>query len=118
MSALTFEVLATLRKLHTVCVGMDHKVQTKRPTEEQFQEALAEAAAVLAKVPTQLAIHDRTAYAQAMRRNDLHACIAIEKRYDLFGWSPEVVSIGLTAAAEGKDVNAEVEAFLHGEIAS
>lgn len=117
-AALTFEVLAALRALHTACVGMDLEVQGKRPTEEQYRAVLAGAASVLGKVPAQLAISDRAAYAQAMRRNDSETCCAIERRYDLFGWPPEVVSVGLSAAAAGQDVEAAVEAHLHGEVTS
>lgn len=117
-AALTFDVLAALRALHTVAVAMDLEDQWKRPTEAEYQAALAGAAAVLGAVPAQLAIADRAAYAQAMRRNDLHACTQIEQRYGLFGYPPEIVSVGLSAAAAGQDVDVAVTAYLNPEVTS
>jgi hypothetical protein len=111
-AALTFDVLAALRTLHTIVVAMDLEDQSKRPTEDQYQAALAGAAAVLAKVPAQLAIADYAAYARAMRENDLYACIAIERRHGLQGFAPDAVVEGLSAAARGRDALPAVEAYL------
>lgn len=36
-------LLAALRQLHDVCIGMDLENQTERPTEEQYQAAMAAA---------------------------------------------------------------------------
>lgn len=119
MSAdLTMEALAALRKLYTLCVWMDHKVESKRPTEAQRQEALAQADAVLATTPAKIAIVDRVAFGVALRRNDLNACIAIARRHGLEGWSNETVMVGLDAAARGQDMNAAIEVHLYGEAAA
>lgn len=60
------------------------------------------------------AAEDRAAYAKAMIAGRNDECIAIEKRHDLFGYPPELVSIGLNAAAEGGDALGAVEAHLDG----
>lgn len=117
-AALTFEVLAALRALHAVAVAMDLEDQYKRPTEAEYQAALAGAAAVLGTVPAQLAIADVAAYAQAMRRNDLHACTAIEQRYGLYGYPPEMVSTVLSSVARGQDLDIAVAACLEPEVVS
>lgn len=58
--------------------------------------------------------NDLQRYAEAMR-NDLSAtCMAIEQKYDLYGYSPEVVTVGLRAAVEGKDVQYAVQNYLLG----
>lgn len=52
-------------------------------------------------------------YNKAMIRGDIDACIAIEQEHDLYGYPPEVVSIGLAAADRGMDAVEAVEwAFL------
>lgn len=110
-AALTFEVLAALRALVPFA-------KAGRAGGSDEAAAIETAEAVLRKVPAQLAIADVGAYAQALRRDDLNACTAIEKRYDLFGWPPAVVSVGLHAAAQGRDINAAIEAHLNGATAS
>ena len=110
-AALTFEALAALRALLPFA-------KAGRAGGPDEAAAIAEAEAVLADVPAQLAISDRAAYANAMRRNDLNACIAIEQRYGLFGYDPETVSVGLLAAAAGRDVALAVTAHLQGEVTS
>ena len=42
-------------------------------------------------------------YVNAMNRGDLNACIRIEKEHGLYGYPPELVSIGLAAHDEGRD---------------
>jgi len=54
------------------------------------------------------------AYAAAMIAGRDAECIAIEKRYDLFGYPPDLVSIGLNAVTEGRDALEAVEAYLDG----
>ena len=41
--------LAALRELHSVCVLMDHPDQDKRPTEDEYQAAMAAAARELGR---------------------------------------------------------------------
>ena len=41
--------LAALRELHSVCVLMDHPDQMKRPTEDEYQAAMAGAVRVLGR---------------------------------------------------------------------
>jgi hypothetical protein len=36
-----------LKELHRICVGMDHPDQMQRPTEDEYQTAMANAAAAL-----------------------------------------------------------------------
>lgn len=49
------------------------------------------------------AIDDRDRYFIAMLRNQTHVCTQIEQCYGLYGYPPEIVSIGLNAACAGKD---------------
>lgn len=42
------QLLEALRELHSVCVRMDAEFQDARPTEEEYQAAMAGAAAALA----------------------------------------------------------------------
>lgn len=114
-AALTFEALAALRDLHQVCTGMEAEHDGDKPTEEQYQATVAAAAAVLAKVTAQLAIADSVAYGAAMRRDDLNACIAIERRWGLFGYPPEMVSTVLSAVAAGQDLDIAITAYLQPE---
>lgn len=110
-AALTFEVLAALRAL----LPFAKASRVGGPDENAAIEA---AEVVLAEVPAQLAISDRAAYANAMRRDDLNACVSIEKRWGLFGYDPQTVSVGLAAASAGRDVDIAVAAHLHGEVAT
>lgn len=43
------QALAALRELHSVCVLMDHPDQDSRPTEDEYQAAMAGAARVLVR---------------------------------------------------------------------
>ncbi len=60
------------------------------------------------------AAEDRAAYAKAMIAGRDDECYRIECRYRLDGYPPELVSIGLNAAAEGGDALGAVEAYLDG----
>lgn len=58
------------------------------------------------------ASQDREAYVKAMISGDINACIRIEKKYDLFGYTPELVCIGLSAVAEGKNATREIGRYI------
>ena len=51
-------------------------------------------------------------YTQAMCRGDLDACIRIEQRFDLYGYPPQIVGVGLQAVDEGRDHLAVVDSYL------
>jgi hypothetical protein len=51
------------------------------------------------------AVADYATYHRALLAGADEACIRIEERYGLFGYPPEIVSVGLKAAAEGVDVD-------------
>jgi len=55
---------------------------------------------------------DRDLYSRAMIRNVTHICTQIEQRYGLYGYPPELVSVGLNAACEGKDVDQAVADYI------
>lgn len=44
------DLLQVLRELHRVCLDMDLEIQTDRPTEAEYQAAMAAAASVLAGI--------------------------------------------------------------------
>lgn len=46
---------------------------------------------------------DLVAYHRALITNRLQAAVAIEKKYELYGLPPELVSIGLEAVSRGLD---------------
>lgn len=52
------------------------------------------------------------AYFKAMLANNTDACARIEQKYDLYGYPPELVSVGLRAVDEGKDPEEAVAAYL------
>jgi len=54
---------------------------------------------------------DREDYIKYLTAGRTEKCIQIEDRYDLFGYPPELVSIGLTAIVEGKDAHTEIENY-------
>ncbi len=60
------------------------------------------------------AAEDRAAYAKAMIAGRNDECYRIECRYQLDGYPPELVSIGLNAAAEGGDAHEAIEAYFDG----
>jgi len=54
-------------------------------------------------------------YFQAMSRNDLTTLVAIEKRHDLYGYPPNIVSIGLAAFDAGEDVCEALDRYMFPE---
>jgi hypothetical protein len=42
-----------------------------------------------------------------------HRCIAIEKEHGLFGWPPEIVSVGLKAIDEGADPEQAIDDYIN-----
>lgn len=54
-------------------------------------------------------------YTKAMIRGDLTTCISIEHRHDLYGYPPEIVSVGLRAIDEGKDPDIAIGKYVTGE---
>jgi hypothetical protein len=58
---------------------------------------------------------DLVHYAKALVANRIEEAIAIEKKYDLHGLPPELVSVGLHAAAEGRDALAAVDEHMEAE---
>lgn len=64
---------------------------------------------VRAKAPS-----DAERYTRAMIDSDLAALVRIEQMHGLYGYPPEIVSVGLHAVAEGKDAHAAIDAYLEG----
>jgi len=54
---------------------------------------------------------DREDYVKYLIAGRTEKCIQIEDRYDLFGFPPELVLIGLTALVEGKDAHAAIDDY-------
>ena len=64
----------------------------------------------------QQAAQDYALYGKALARFDGHmTCLRIEQKYGLDGYPPELVSVGLRAAAEGKDPHEAVESYIEGK---
>ncbi len=57
-------------------------------------------------------------YTRAMAAGHLDTCIAIERAHDLYGYPPQLVSVGLKAADEGKDPVEAVEVYIEEQGAS
>lgn len=55
---------------------------------------------------------DAGRYAAAMISGHIDTCITIEKRNDLYGYPPQLVSIGLRAIEEGSDPLEAIDAFI------
>lgn len=51
-------------------------------------------------------------YAEAMMANHLATLVAIEQEHGLYGYPPEVVSVGLAAFDRGEDVGRAVDRYL------
>ena len=51
---------------------------------------------------------DQRNYVKALINGDLSLCMSIEQYYELFGYSPEIVCIGLAAAVRGEDIDAAI----------
>lgn len=59
--------------------------------------------------------NDRQLYMSALIRSDpggLQECVRIEKKHHLYGYPPELVSIGLAAADKGEDPVHAVERYV------
>jgi len=54
-------------------------------------------------------------YMRAMQRGDIDACVQIEQKHGLYGYPPELVSVGLAAADKGENAEEAVEKYLNGE---
>lgn len=55
---------------------------------------------------------DWDAYAKAMISGDVDTCVEIEQKYDLFGYPPEIVSVGLNALANGLDQHDAINTYV------
>ena len=53
-------------------------------------------------------------YHRAMIAGQIDICIRIEQDHDLFGYPPEIVSTGLIAFDQGKNVQDAVAEYLNG----
>lgn len=60
------------------------------------------------------AARDLSQYGRALRRADYERCGAIEKRWDLYGYSPEVVSVVLGCVATGLPLDAAIREVTQG----
>lgn len=58
---------------------------------------------------------DCTRYLRAMMMNGHSTCVAIEKRWDLYGYPPSVVTNVLRRVAAGEDRHAAEDAALGGD---
>ena len=64
------------------------------------------------KYDIEQAVADVATYHRALLAGADGACLRIEEKYGLFGYPPEIVSVGLKAAAEGMDVDEAVADYL------
>lgn len=55
---------------------------------------------------------DRDDYTLALMRGNYQTGIEIEEKYGLGGYTPELVSVGLNAAVEGKDPEKVIETYI------
>lgn len=56
-----------------------------------------------------LAESDLKRYARAMRTGIFSVCVGIEKRWGLYGYTPEIVSTVLSCVATGLPLDAAIE---------
>jgi hypothetical protein len=59
---------------------------------------------------------DRDDYYLALISGNDRKCYAIEDSYGLLGYQPELVSVGLNAAAVGKDPEEVIESYIVGRM--
>lgn len=52
-------------------------------------------------------------YTKAMIAGDADACIRIEQEHELFGFPPELVSVGLSAIDKGLDAEAAIDEYIN-----
>lgn len=57
---------------------------------------------------------DLERYFDAMRDGNIDACARIEQKHDLYGYPPELVSVGLKAVQDGKDKDLAVAEYMDG----
>jgi len=57
-------------------------------------------------------MNDAEVYFKAMLTGSHETCARIEQKHDLYGYPPELVSVGLNAAAEGKDAHEAIDAYM------
>lgn len=62
-----------------------------------------------------LVVGDLDRYAKAMIRGDTATCISIERVHDLFGYPPDLVSVGLRAVADCADPHTAIERYMQGD---
>lgn len=55
---------------------------------------------------------DLARYCQGLMDNNVNLMVAIEQRYDLYGYPPSIVTVGIEAVAEGKDKGLELDKAL------
>lgn len=55
---------------------------------------------------------DAETYFRAMRSGSHDTCTRIEERHGLYGYPPELVSVGLQAVADGKDAHEAIDSYL------
>lgn len=53
-----------------------------------------------------------SSYMEALASNDTQECIAIEQDHGLYGYPPEIVSVGLKAIDMGLDPDAAIDDFI------
>lgn len=58
---------------------------------------------------------DRDDYFLAILNGNDDKCSMIEHKYELHGYPPEVVTVGLNAASKGEDVMLAVIKYVYGE---
>lgn len=54
-------------------------------------------------------------YTEAMIAGQHVRCAHIEQCHDMYGYPPEIVSIGLAAIDDGKDGHEAIDAYINGE---
>jgi hypothetical protein len=65
----------------------------------------------------EIAERDLQEYCAAMgRANGWHTCLAIERKYGLAGYPPEIVGIGLRAEADGKNAAQAIDDYIEGAV--
>jgi len=65
--------------------------------------------------PTEAAASLASRYIRAMRDGHTSVCIRIEQEAGLFGYPPELVTVGLQAIDNGQDGFLAVEDYMRGE---
>lgn len=56
---------------------------------------------------------DLERYSKAMISGDFNTCVAIEQCHDLYGYPPEIVTVGLRAVADGQDPDLAIANYLN-----